>query len=83
MIKQFLSALFRKMGNTVCSKCNIPIDSGLITKEHLLQNRKHCRIHSDKVYNNDGEFVCNDCGCDKERSNCVHTWEYRLCCLKF
>ena len=38
------------MGNRLCSKCDIPMDSPNINKYHLLGHRRHCRVHSNICY---------------------------------
>ena len=56
------------MGNKVCKKCKLPIDSHLLSQ---IEERRHCLVH------NTNEYGCKDCD-NENHTHCYHKFSYSL-----
>lgn len=61
------------MGNTVCTKCGLSHDSGLVRGHY--EERRHCFAHN--IKNN----ICTDCD-DMNSSRCYHSFSYNILHLR-
>ena len=59
------------MGNIICKKCSLPIDSHLLKSHESVHERRHCYIH------NICHGKCLDCD-NCKHTHCYHKFYYSI-----